>query len=344
MTYLVHFQAQYRREQEDWKFAINTMVSDWMQQNGNEPEVEPRRLESANPEKERLFDEGEAGEEIYDDTEAPPTARPNSPTQASMLRGPGSHVADDDDDAIYEDTEAPPTVAPVTTSRSPGTYVQDDDDAIYEDTEAPPTARLNPAPSGAIFYPPAGYLSDDTDAIYEDTEAPPTACPIPAPVFRPAAAQPADDTDDIYDDTDAPSVRRDCPTVSPPPRPLPREPSTPSVYDVPFNKASPSSAAPPRNPSPRLPSPRIPSHRTLPPAAAAPPGDRSSRPIDYENWYLATWDCAAEQRDELTVTRGDMVRVVSRCYEDSGWWVAELNGSVGIVPIKFLTPAYTLVA
>lgn len=63
---------------------------------------------------------------------------------------------------------------------------------------------------------------------------------------------------------------------------------------------------------------------------------------DYANYFQALWDCAADEPDELTFQRGDLIYIISKEYNIHGWWVGELNGSVGIVPKDFLHPAYIL--
>uniref|UniRef100_A0A672Y7N0 Src kinase-associated phosphoprotein 1 n=1 Tax=Sphaeramia orbicularis TaxID=375764 RepID=A0A672Y7N0_9TELE len=63
---------------------------------------------------------------------------------------------------------------------------------------------------------------------------------------------------------------------------------------------------------------------------------------DYANYYQGLWDCAADEPDELAFQRGDLIYIISKEYNIYGWWVGELNGTVGIVPKDFLNPAYIL--
>lgn len=63
---------------------------------------------------------------------------------------------------------------------------------------------------------------------------------------------------------------------------------------------------------------------------------------DYANYYQCLWDCQADEPDELSFQRGDLIYVVSKEYNIHGWWVGELSGAVGIVPKDFLHPAYIL--
>lgn len=64
---------------------------------------------------------------------------------------------------------------------------------------------------------------------------------------------------------------------------------------------------------------------------------------DYESWYQAIWDCHAGQPDELSFKRGDLLKVVSKEYDEHSWWVAKTRGnkgSVGFVPKTYLMAAY----
>ncbi|XP_028286699.1 src kinase-associated phosphoprotein 1 isoform X2 [Parambassis ranga] len=63
---------------------------------------------------------------------------------------------------------------------------------------------------------------------------------------------------------------------------------------------------------------------------------------DYANYYQGLWDCQADEPDELNFQRGDLIYIISKEYNIHGWWVGELNGTVGIVPKDFLHPAYIL--
>lgn len=63
---------------------------------------------------------------------------------------------------------------------------------------------------------------------------------------------------------------------------------------------------------------------------------------DYANYYQGLWDCAPDEPDELRFHRGDLIYIISKEYNIYGWWVGELNGTVGIVPKDFLHPAYIL--
>ncbi|XP_047466006.1 src kinase-associated phosphoprotein 1 isoform X2 [Mugil cephalus] len=70
--------------------------------------------------------------------------------------------------------------------------------------------------------------------------------------------------------------------------------------------------------------------------------DENDWTSDYANYYQGLWDCPADEPDELEFQRGDLIYIISKEYNIHGWWVGELNGSVGIVPKDFLHPAYIL--
>lgn len=69
---------------------------------------------------------------------------------------------------------------------------------------------------------------------------------------------------------------------------------------------------------------------------------QSASSSEYANYYQGLWDCQADEGDELDFKRGDLIYVISKEYNIHGWWVGELNGTVGIVPKDFLLPAYIL--
>ncbi|KAM4691918.1 src kinase-associated phosphoprotein 1 [Rhinophrynus dorsalis] len=64
--------------------------------------------------------------------------------------------------------------------------------------------------------------------------------------------------------------------------------------------------------------------------------------INYADYYQGLWDCVSDNSDELSFERGDLIHILSKEYNAYGWWVGELDGTVGIVPKEYLTVAFEL--
>ncbi|XP_033914652.3 src kinase-associated phosphoprotein 2 isoform X1 [Acipenser ruthenus] len=67
-----------------------------------------------------------------------------------------------------------------------------------------------------------------------------------------------------------------------------------------------------------------------------------NKSTDYSNYYQGLWDCVGDQPDELSFKRGDAVYILSKEYQNFGWWIGEIKGSIGIVPKTYLMEMYTL--
>ncbi|XP_035527515.1 src kinase-associated phosphoprotein 2 isoform X1 [Morone saxatilis] len=92
----------------------------------------------------------------------------------------------------------------------------------------------------------------------------------------------------------------------------------------------------PAKPTPAKPPPKVePASKPAPPAAV----DKST---DYPNFYQGLWDCTGDLPDELSFKRGDAIYILSKEYQNFGWWVGEKNGNVGIVPKDYLMELYAL--
>ncbi|XP_010134313.1 PREDICTED: src kinase-associated phosphoprotein 2, partial [Buceros rhinoceros silvestris] len=80
-----------------------------------------------------------------------------------------------------------------------------------------------------------------------------------------------------------------------------------------------------------------------------------SENIDYANFYQGLWDCTGDEPDELTFKRGDVIYILSKIYSrmrfpenkateynSFGWWVGEMNGTIGLVPKAYLMEMYDI--
>ncbi|KFO89654.1 Src kinase-associated phosphoprotein 2, partial [Buceros rhinoceros silvestris] len=67
-----------------------------------------------------------------------------------------------------------------------------------------------------------------------------------------------------------------------------------------------------------------------------------SENIDYANFYQGLWDCTGDEPDELTFKRGDVIYILSKEYNSFGWWVGEMNGTIGLVPKAYLMEMYDI--
>ncbi|KAF7669461.1 hypothetical protein LDENG_00186510 [Lucifuga dentata] len=63
---------------------------------------------------------------------------------------------------------------------------------------------------------------------------------------------------------------------------------------------------------------------------------------DYQNYYQGLWDCTGDHPDELSFKRGDAIYILSKEYQNFGWWVGEMNSTIGIVPKDYLMELYAL--
>lgn len=89
-------------------------------------------------------------------------------------------------------------------------------------------------------------------------------------------------------------------------------------------------------PTPVKPPPKVePMSKPAPPVAV----DKST---DYQNFYQGLWDCSGDHPDELSFKRGDAIYILSKEYQNFGWWIGERDGNIGIVPKDYLMELYAL--
>lgn len=74
----------------------------------------------------------------------------------------------------------------------------------------------------------------------------------------------------------------------------------------------------------------------------APPPVAVDKSTDYQNYYQGLWDCIGDHPDELSFKRGEAIYILSKDYQNFGWWVGEKNGAIGIVPKDYLMELYAL--
>ena len=60
--------------------------------------------------------------------------------------------------------------------------------------------------------------------------------------------------------------------------------------------------------------------------------------FSYDNVYLGLYNCEAEENNELSFHRGDVIYVLDKV--DVHWWIGFLNGKVGLVPCSYLTEGF----
>ncbi|NXK34745.1 SKAP2 protein, partial [Piprites chloris] len=70
--------------------------------------------------------------------------------------------------------------------------------------------------------------------------------------------------------------------------------------------------------------------------------DSDGQNIDYANFYLGLWDCTGDVPDELTFKRGDVIYILSKEYDEYGWWVGEMKGTIGLVPKAYIMEMYDI--
>ncbi|XP_070535471.1 src kinase-associated phosphoprotein 2-B-like [Ptychodera flava] len=65
---------------------------------------------------------------------------------------------------------------------------------------------------------------------------------------------------------------------------------------------------------------------------------------DYNNIYVAMWDCKSSKNDELNFKRGEFIHLINALeeFEDYKWWIGETKEKVGFFPKEYVMKAYDL--
>lgn len=230
-------------------------------------------------------------------------------TYDDLEGGPGGTTYDDtthqQGNDIYEDTTADQNYNDTSISAQGGD--------IYEDTEAPapapPMQQRRPSAREELPKPPA------------NRPAVPTPSVIPAPPMSgrpPPALPPREEIGSASGSIGRPPILPPSPGVNHLQRGLPEPPGSDSQQ------------------SPSL--PPLPSNDDL-----QLPGDFGDSKDDYINMYQGMWDCDPEEDNELMFKRGEIIHILSREYNNYGWWVAEnVMEDIGLVPVSYIMKAYDI--
>ncbi|XP_062984975.1 src kinase-associated phosphoprotein 2 [Elgaria multicarinata webbii] len=109
------------------------------------------------------------------------------------------------------------------------------------------------------------------------------------------------------------------------------EPIDDDIYEeLPEEEATPAPIMPAKSEEPRKQSQEIVSNVS------------GNKKPDYVNFYQGLWDCTGDVPDELTFKRGDIIYVLSKEYNRFGWWVGEMNGTIGLVPKAYIMEMYDI--
>lgn len=109
------------------------------------------------------------------------------------------------------------------------------------------------------------------------------------------------------------------------------------IYEELPDEEAPTSAKPPPKVEPSAKPPLHP-----PPVAASSAAPTAEKSTDYANYYQGLWDCTGAHPDELSFKRGEAIYILSKEYNNFGWWVGEKNGAIGIVPRDYLLELYIM--
>lgn len=187
------------------------------------------------------------------------------------------------------------------------------------------------------------YEEPDVESIKSSSKKPPASMPLKLV----SSGSAADDIEELYDDIQAVSnnqpeeeLYEDTANTN--------EEFIDEIYEE-FNDVAPAvTAVRFDHKQPAAPSFNKSRPPAVPPPEAVVPTPSFSVPAmgenDYENMFYGRWDCRADDDNELSFKRGDIVLILSREFDHFGWWVGKLDEAIGLVPREFMTPAYELVS
>ncbi|XP_059154707.1 src kinase-associated phosphoprotein 2-like [Physella acuta] len=221
-------------------------------------------------------------------------------------------------------------------------------DATSVDSSAPKLTKFD-VPNNSANY-------SDNKSLYEDGRTEVTPAPLPPTRRIPPPlpdltedAKKCDDNDEEYvfipDVNPAPPLPNR--SVPLPPTPLethqPQLPADEESEDIYVDPNANPTVSPPPLPSRNIPLPLPPGDVRKPTLTPTLRENFKQRSEDHENLFYGKWKCESSGPTELSFKSGDIIHIISRDLEKENWWVGELGGKIGLVPVSYLTPAYELV-
>lgn len=185
---------------------------------------------------------------------------------------------------------------------------------LYDDV------AVSPSDPPQELYDDVALANEPAQELYDDVQSD----MLPPPPTELLPEEPEETAGEMYELIPG-QMNQNVPT-SAPPAPLPgRSPlHTPAVENA---------HIPPRRPTQKG-APPIPPTNTSPMHST--PADKQ---FTMENIYLGLYDCAGQDKDDLSFKRGDILYKLEEI--DMNWWVGYLNGKCGLVPSNFLVEAFS---
>ncbi|KAL5010853.1 hypothetical protein ScPMuIL_013158 [Solemya velum] len=307
------FQASSTDDYDRWQTAVSVANGDVIQEDIYdcvEPESKPKTVDSS-----------------YEITDEPDNVSISSkksadkqfkPVPAALDKLPKTRAPAPDpvEEMTYEDTGA--------TGPQPTGDTEDMYDEGFSGTETP--LKVGTAKTDQVY--DDGFTDATQDETYEeldnyskDNEKGLREPPPPPPTSHPPTSHPPTS----HPPTTFSSRQQ---TSSPPPRPPVSSPPGLKTRTDPGGRRAPP-LVPPQSTSPEVPKPVL----------------KIKKPSeDFENMFYGMWDCIAGTDRELSFKRGEIIHIINRELDSKSWWVGEKDGSFGLVPKNYLTPAFEQVA